>query len=227
MVYHFGDALVTLRNSLPFAVLGTVGQTSADDNLVCLHTADGVHYKIGSMDIPIWGSTVIFNTPQDALQSLDPDNDDLSLQFVRLVLVADYHLLQSLCVHGKEGVRSTEAGLYIKVSPTCPAYYAMWDDSTEKTSHEVASYLGRSEKRAAWMDSFNDLSGKTPAPVKLKVCKTIQICENGTPVKVRPGVSVVRSGWCVEGGAGALLEGVGAGGARRVDIPEGAVSAVE
>ena len=55
-------------------------------------------------------------------------------------------------------MRSTEAGLDTKVSPTLLAYYALWGDSTQDTSHEVASYLGRGEKRAALLGAFADTS---------------------------------------------------------------------
>lgn len=114
---------------------------------------------------------------------------------VRLALVVDYHLLKSLCVHGKEGVRSTKAGLNTKVPPTCPAYYALWDDSTQDTPNEVASYPGRSKKRAALLDALADTSTAKSAPAKLNVCNPVQSSGNGKVVKVRPGVSVVRSGW--------------------------------
>ena len=55
-------------------------QTSVDDNLVCLQAAGGVRYKTGIKDIPIWGSTVVFSTTEYALQSQDPDDDQLALQ---------------------------------------------------------------------------------------------------------------------------------------------------
>ena len=111
--------------NLPLLVFGVspvnISQMSDSENVVCLHALDGQAYGSGSEDIPVWGKPVVFNTRQDALDWLNPEKDGVDLQFVRLVLVADYHLLKRMCVPAQEGVHSTEAGLYIEESPTCPA----------------------------------------------------------------------------------------------------------
>ena len=176
-----------------------ISQMSDSENVVCLHALEGQAYGSGSGDIPIWGKPVIFNSRQDALDWLNPEKDEIDLQFVRLVLVADYHLLKRMCVPALEGVQSTEAGLYIEVSPTCPAFYALWDETTADTAHEVCSNLRRSWTRDALVKTFQDGAGGIVAPLKLQLCKAIQSSSGGgAMVKVNPGVTVVRRGWCHE-----------------------------
>lgn len=183
---------------------GTVLQPNkAEGELMTLHAQDGKKYKINDSDIPIWGDAVVYDTRQAALNSLDPDDDNVDLQFVRLVLVADTNLLKRLCIASKEIVRSAEAGLYLKVARTCPAYYAMWEeDSTETTHHEVYSYLKRTSKREALLNAFIDKAGGVPAPARLGVFKGIDGATPGVVMRVNPGVSVVRKGWCDESSAG-------------------------
>ena len=96
----------------------------------------------------------------------------------------------------KEVVRSREAGLYLQVAQTCPAYYATWDDSpTGHVAHEVSSHLKRSDTRETLLRSFIDKEGGAPAPAKLNVFRVIDAATPGAIVKVIPGVSVVRLGW--------------------------------
>ncbi|CAN0369897.1 unnamed protein product, partial [Pylaiella littoralis] len=138
--------------------------------LPSLHAAGGKSYDKKTCDIPLWGKPIIFDTRQDALNSLNPGSNEMDLQYVRLVLVADYQLLQRMCLPGgKEAVRSKEAGLYIKVAADCPAYRAIWElpSHNRTTSHEVASYLERNAARQALLDTFNDAAGGKAAPACL------------------------------------------------------------
>ena len=130
-----------------------------EDALLCLHAEDDNRYPLNSHEIPIWGKPVVYDSRQEALDSLKPTEDSTDLQFVRLVHVAEYDLLKRLCAK-KEVVRSREAGLYLQVGQTCPAYYAMWDDSpTGHAAHEVFSYLKWSYTRETLLGSFIDKEG--------------------------------------------------------------------
>ena len=201
--------LVVLFGDLPVKL----SQMSDSENVVCLHASDGQENDSRPCDIPIWGKPVIFNSRQDALDWLNPEKDEIDLQFVRLVLVADYHLLKRMCVPTQEGLRSTKAALYIEVSPTCPAFYALWDETTADTAYELCSNLQRSWKRDALVKSFQDGAGGIAAPLKLQLCKAFQGSSgDGSMIKVNPGVAVVRRGWCHEGDVDAN-EGLGASGA--------------
>ena len=100
-------------------------------------------------------------------------------------------------------MRSREAGVYIQVAQTCPAYYAMWDASpTGHAAHEVSSFLKRSDTRETLLRSFIDKEGGAPAPAKLDVFRVIEAATPGAIVKVNPGVSVVRLGWYNDDSAG-------------------------
>ncbi|CAN0438091.1 unnamed protein product [Pylaiella littoralis] len=174
--------------------------------LPSLHAAGGKSYDKKTCDIPLWGKPIIFDTRQDALNSLNPGSNEMDLQYVRLVLVADYQLLQRMCLPGgKEAVRSKEAGLYIKVAADCPAYRAIWElpSHNRTTSHEVASYLERNAARQTLLDTFNDAAGGKAAPACLLLREGIDGANNkeGVEVTVSPGVSVVREGWCDSGAA--------------------------
>ena len=148
-----------------------------------------------SHEIPIWGKPIIFDTRQLALASLKPVENGTELQFVRLVLVADYDLLKHMCAK-KEVVWSREAGLYMKVAQTCPAYYAMWNDSPKgHAAHEICSYLKRSDMRQTLLRSFVDKEGEAPASAKLDVYRVISAATPGAMIKVNCGVRIVRLGW--------------------------------
>lgn len=174
-------------------------QENADDGLICLHAKTNKRYSARDSDIPIWGSPVIYDTRQGALESLNPDDDHTDLQFVRLVLVADYDLLKRLCIKGKEVVRSPDAALYCKVAPTCPAYYALWEESLgSQPAHEVCSYFQRTWTTEQLLKTFHDVAGGIPSPTKLHLCRGIRSSDPGRMVQVKPGVSVVHRGWCDE-----------------------------
>lgn len=184
--------------------------------LPSLHAVAGKSYDKKTCDIPIWGKPIIFDTRQDALDSLDPDSNEMDLQYVRLVLVADYQLLQRICLPGgKEAVRSKEAGLYIQVGADCPAYHAMWESPSHgrTTSHEVASCLQRNGARQVLLDSFNDVAGVKVSPAYLLLRKEIdrKIDKEGAEMFVDPGASVVREGWCDASGAGDNTSSEGSG----------------
>ena len=174
-----------------------------EDALLCLHADDDTRYPLNSHEIPIWGKPIVYDSRQQALDSLKPTEDSTDLQFVRLVLVCEYDLLKRLLCGEKEVVRSREAGLYLQVAQTCPAYYATWDDSpTGHVAHEVSSYLKRSDTRETLLRSFIDKEGGAPAPAKLNVFRVIDAATPGAIVKVIPGVSVVRLGWYHDASAG-------------------------
>ncbi|CAM9533490.1 unnamed protein product [Pylaiella littoralis] len=165
-----------------------------------LHALDGQRYAKTSSTIPLWGDLVIFNTRLEALDSLQPENDSSSLQYVRLVLLADYPLLSRMCEVGKESVRSSDAGLYLKVCATCPAYYAMWDTTPENTTHEVLNILERAAARDVLLKKFkNEATGGNPSPLSLNVTCVIDANANGVEVKVDPGVSVGQTNRMCDG----------------------------
>ena len=142
-----------------------------------------------SADVPLWGELCVYDSPKEALESLGPDY----LQppaFVRLVLVADSALLRTMCKHGEEVLTSDTAGLYLQVAPSCPAFYAIWEDGPNNTTHDVRNELDRRASRDALLNEF-----KCKVPVSLTVARGIPKSRKGVVVKVHPGVSVACSHW--------------------------------
>ena len=68
-----------------------------EDTLLCLHAEDDTRYPLNSNEIPIWGKPIVYDSRQQALDSLKPTEDSTDLQFVRLVLVCENDLLKRLC----------------------------------------------------------------------------------------------------------------------------------
>lgn len=132
------------------------------------------------------------------LASLKPDEDGPSLQFVRLVQVADNGLLKQMCSSKEECVVSEDAGLFIEVAATCPAYYSLWDENSSDVTHEVRTSCDRKEKRNELLSRFGNSALAQPTPLRLT---TLGIASRGkgVEVKVAPGVTVVRPGWYTEG----------------------------
>lgn len=164
-----------------------------------LHFTDGLTYQPRASQIPIWGTAVVFDSKGEAEQWLHDSymEDSADMQYVRLVFVADYVLLKRMVDPGKEVVRSSEAGLYIIVAPTCPAYHALWDsgDAREHT-HSVVSFLDRGASRQTLLNTFDDNVGGAPAPCCLYLHRA-SATGGGAEILVDPGVSVVRDGWSI------------------------------
>ena len=67
---------------------------------------------------------------------------------MRLVRVADSTLLSTMCEHGEEVVSSHTGGLYLEVSPSCPAFHATWeDDESDSVIHDGQNFLDRRSTR--------------------------------------------------------------------------------
>lgn len=170
-------------------------QMNPVDDLHYLCAKDNTAYKADTHDIPIWGKVVVYDSMQQALDSLNIEERSTDLQFVRLVQVADNDLLKRMCTKW-EIVRNPDAGLYLQIAPTCPAYYATCDQEEGKNKstalHEIASYVQRTDNREKLINSFVDDQVGVPAPVKLVVVRRINASANGVAVRVSPGVSVVH-----------------------------------
>ena len=193
-----------------------------EDALLCLHAEDDTRYPLNSHVISIWGKPIVYDSRQRALDSLKPAEDSTDLQVLHLGLVADYDLLKHLCTK-KEVVRSQAARLYLQVTQTCPAYYAMWDAlPIGHAVHEVCSYLKRSDMCEMLLRSLINKEGGAPAPAKLDVFRVIDAATPGAIVKFNPGVSVVCLGWYDDGSAG----GAGAGSQASSVAAESATSSV-
>lgn len=166
---------------------------------------NGTKYTAGENALPLWGTLRIYDTQEEALRTLGENYLD-SPSFVRLVLVADAALLRSLCKPGDEVVPSETVGLYLSVSSTCPAFYAIWDDDDDSThmTHEVLNELKRQDNREALLKMFN-----RKHPLSLKLSKSLPASRPGSTVKVRPGVSVACSRWGGRGGSAVAEAGPG------------------
>lgn len=97
-------------------------RADAADPLPSLHPRDGVSYPPGSSDVALWGTLVVYRSRLEAWKSLS--DDDKEGQYVRLVKVAINKQLSKLLVPGKE-LGGPTAELFLRVAPTCPAYYAL------------------------------------------------------------------------------------------------------
>lgn len=64
---------------------------------------------------------------------------------------------------------SEDAGLYLEVTPTCPAYYALWDGVADDTTHEVRSKCSRRDNRQQLLARFNNAASGDTTPVRLSV----------------------------------------------------------
>eukprot|EP00904_Undaria_pinnatifida_P005462 jgi/Undpi1/2045/HiC_scaffold_12.g05431.m1 len=100
----------------------TIERADAADPLPSLHPRDGVSYPPGSSDVALWGTLVVYRSRLEAWKSLS--DDDKEGQYVRLVKVAINKQLSKLLVPGKE-LGGPTAELFLRVAPTCPAYYAL------------------------------------------------------------------------------------------------------
>lgn len=98
-----------------------------------------------------------------------------------------------MCNPGEESVSSDTAGLYLKVSPSSPAFYAIWEDADSgSTTHKVRNELNRTASRGVLLKQF-----QSKAPVSLTAAKHIakSRTNEGVVIKVDPGVSLACSRW--------------------------------
>ncbi|CAM9764866.1 unnamed protein product, partial [Sphacelaria rigidula] len=77
------------------------------------------------MDIGCWGQLIIYNTPEEAVESLT--DEEAEHQYVRLVLVATNRQLSWTLARGKELCRP-RAALYMRLDRTCPLYHLSWEE---------------------------------------------------------------------------------------------------
>ncbi|CAM9554090.1 unnamed protein product [Ectocarpus fasciculatus] len=167
-------------------------KVNPEDDLSYLCAKDKKAYQTAHNDIPVWGKAVVYDSHRQALDSLNIGDHSTDLQFVRLVRVADNGLLKKMCPKNQV-VKHAEAGLYLHVAESCPAYYACCEQGNDKSSthHEISSYLQRTDNREALIGAFKDGVPGYPAPVRLVVTGRIAASNPGKPVNVDPGVSVI------------------------------------
>ncbi|CAM9761847.1 unnamed protein product, partial [Ectocarpus sp. 8 AP-2014] len=174
--------------------MGWAIKVNSDDNLPYLCARAKKSYQTAHNDIPVWGKAVVYDSHRQALDSLNIGDHSPDLQFVRLVRVADNGLLKKMCPNNQV-VKHSEAGLYLHVAESCPAYYACCEQGKDKSSthHEISSYLQRTDDREKLISYFKDdvrVPGY-PAPVRLVVTGRIAASNPGAAVYVDPGVSVI------------------------------------
>lgn len=167
-------------------------QVNPVDDLPYLCARNKTSYRTAHNDIPVWGKAVVYDSHRQALDSLNVGDHSTDLQFVRLVRVADNGLLKKMCPKNQV-VKHSEAGLYLRVAESCPAYYACCEQGKDKSSthHEISSYLQRTDNRETLIGAFNDGVPGYPAPVRLVVTGRIAASNPGVAVYVEPGVSVI------------------------------------
>eukprot|EP00904_Undaria_pinnatifida_P008992 jgi/Undpi1/5222/HiC_scaffold_2.g00504.m1 len=120
----------------------------------------GTSYKANENAIPIWGRFVVYDSPAHAPESLSADYLEPPT-YVRLVRVADSTLLSTMCEHGEEVVSSDTGGLYLEVSPSCPAFHATWeDDESDSVIHDGQNFLDR-RRWAGGVDDEEDNAENT------------------------------------------------------------------
>ena len=102
------------------------------------------------MNIGCWGQLIIFDTPEDAIDSLSQEEQEH--QYVRLVLVAQHRQLSKMLANGKELCRP-RAALYMRLDKTCPLYHLTWDDSCEEAVIEVESSVPQKGSRTSMLDA--------------------------------------------------------------------------
>ncbi|CAB1107040.1 unnamed protein product [Ectocarpus sp. CCAP 1310/34] len=162
---------------------------------VTLFALDAQRYNVGASDLPVWGEYIVSDSLEEAYASIKPDDDAENLQYVRLLHVADTQLLRRMCKEAEESVVSEDAGLYLRVAKSCPAFYALWDESEDNAgTHEVRNRCARTDSTSNLVAKFRG-TGSTEFPVFLKVCQEIAAKNRGRGVHVQPGLSVVRPGW--------------------------------
>ncbi|CAN0259142.1 unnamed protein product [Ectocarpus sp. 6 AP-2014] len=172
--------------------MGWVIKVNSDDDLPYLCARNKTSYQTAHNDIPVWGNPVVYDSHRQALDSLNIEDHSTDLQFVRLVRVADNGLLKKMCPKNQI-VKHSEAGLYLRVAESCPAYYACCEQGNDKSSahHEISSYLQRTDNRETLIGAFNDGVPGYHAPVRLVVTGRIAASNPGVAVCVDPGVSVI------------------------------------
>lgn len=75
-------------------------------------------------EISIWGNIVVFNSPDEALQSLS--EEEKREQYIRLVKIASNRQLKATLIPSKELCQLT-ASLYLRLDNTCPFYHITWE----------------------------------------------------------------------------------------------------
>lgn len=103
------------------------------------------------LDIPLWGSLVVYDTPEDAVGALT--DDDKSEHRIRLVLVATNTQLTQMLAPGKEICRD-RAALYLRVAKTCPLYYLQWEQFHDDAVLEIVSTVPRRGNRQRLLDAI-------------------------------------------------------------------------
>lgn len=185
------------------------------------------------LDVPCWGELVVFDSAQDALDSLSDHEQEA--QLVRLIKIADHSQLKAMLDTRKE-LCQPKAALYLRLTPSCPVYYLSWE--ADKETDEMEIHITIPQKAAGRVELLRAASIADDGhhyPVFAKVGRgrrAMRDKEAGSlrPLFVSPGNSVV-------GGPGfkkyALLqddedkdesegeEGESDGGDSAGDIPEG------
>lgn len=107
-------------------------------------------------DLPLFGDLVVYDSEDQATESLD--EDDKTLQCVRLVQVANTRQLRGMLDKATEICRPTSA-LYLRVSKLCPMYWAKWRSDQEHADLDVVSDVPQSGSRDAFLSKMKVENG--------------------------------------------------------------------
>ena len=146
------------------------------------------------MDIGAWGKLIIYDTPEDAIDSLSEEERDQ--QYVRLVLVAQHRQLIKMLANGKELCRP-RAALYMRLDRTCPLYHLTWDESCEESVIEVESSLPQAGTRETMLNAVKG----SPEGGKYAIYATVSAKRKGSRGRnAHNGAMYVNPGQHVVGG---------------------------
>ena len=93
-------------------------------------------YGPDNLRLLLWGTPKIYDTVEDAIDSLD--QEAAAAGYVRLVHALTNDELRTMCLVGKEFLRSRTAQLYIQISASCPAFYAKVGSPGDPREVEIA-----------------------------------------------------------------------------------------
>ncbi|CAM9355346.1 unnamed protein product [Pylaiella littoralis] len=87
-------------------------------------------------DLPLFGDFKVYDTVEQAVEAVD--EEDIANQCIRLVQVADTKQLKVMLQTGTE-LCKPKAGLYLRVSKTCPLYWVTWEDDNTVVDLDLVS----------------------------------------------------------------------------------------
>lgn len=99
---------------------------------------------MGYPTIPVWGKYRVYNTPQEALESIP--QDDVDNRRIRLVLAASTRQLRRMLLPGKEACQ-VDAALYLEVADSCPFYHLTWEEDEGAGAIDITSNIPHTGSR--------------------------------------------------------------------------------